>query len=195
NANWGEEADVEKYFGMMKTQFVDKGIPVILGEYGAYKRNLNPPSDQELNHTSVEYFLRYVTKSASEKGIITYYWDTPGGLFNRSTGAIRDRGVLNAIIQEESSNSSMGFSKQSENNLRFFPNPFNDEINFSGNDLENIRQIDIYNVTGNRVETIEPSATQKTIQMGATLKHGIYFVKVSGTKGAVMYKIVKNSNS
>ncbi|HPR30597.1 MAG TPA: cellulase family glycosylhydrolase [Prolixibacteraceae bacterium] len=194
NANWGEEADVEKYFGMMKTQFIDKGIPVILGEYGAYKRKLNPPSDQELHNASVEYFLRYVVKSASEKGIITYYWDTPGGLFNRSTGAIRDRGMLNAIMQVESNSSSFGYFKQRGVDFWLFPNPFHDEIIFSGNDLENIRQIDIYNVTGNRIETIEPSVLEQTIPMGASLQNGIYFVKVSGIEGAVMYKIVKNSH-
>jgi hypothetical protein len=83
----------------MKTKFVDKGIPVILGEYGAYKRKLSLPSDQELHNASVEHYLRYVSKSTTSKGIIPFYWDTPGGLFNRSTGAVKDRGILNAILQ------------------------------------------------------------------------------------------------
>lgn len=99
NATWGEESDVEKLFGMMKTKFVDKGIPVIIGEYGAYKRKLSPPSDQALNNASVEYYHRYIVSSTTSKGIIPFLWDTPGGLFNRSTGAIKDRGVLNAIMQ------------------------------------------------------------------------------------------------
>jgi hypothetical protein len=42
NATWGEESDVEKYFGWMKTKFVDKGIPVIIGEYGAYNASSVP---------------------------------------------------------------------------------------------------------------------------------------------------------
>ena len=99
NASWGEENDVDKNFGKMKSQFVDKGIPVIIGEYGACKRKLRAPSDQALHDASVEYYHRYVVKSATSKGIIPFLWDVPGGLFNRRTGAVKDRGVLNAIMQ------------------------------------------------------------------------------------------------
>jgi endoglucanase len=99
NATWGEESDVEKYFGYMKKKFVDKGIPVILGEFGAYKRELSPPSDQMLNNVSVEYYYKYVVKSAISKGIIPYCWDTPGGLYNRHNGMIIDKGIVDAIMQ------------------------------------------------------------------------------------------------
>jgi len=98
NATWGEENDVEKFFGMMKTKFVDKGIPVIIGEYGAYKRKLGSTSDKALHDASVEYYHRYVIKSATSKGIIPFLWDTPGGMFNRSNGKIIDHGVINAIM-------------------------------------------------------------------------------------------------
>ena len=39
---WGSEADkklLTKYMDMMKTTFVDKGIPVIIGEYGCTTKN------------------------------------------------------------------------------------------------------------------------------------------------------------
>ena len=98
NSTWGEESDVEKFFGYMKTKFVDKGIPVIIGEYGAYKRKLSPPSDQSLNNASVEYYHNYIVKSSTSKRIVPFFWDTPGGLFNRSTGAIHDRSILKAIM-------------------------------------------------------------------------------------------------
>src|ERR1035437_9570218 len=64
NATWGEESDVEKNFGKIKEQFVDKGIPVIIGEFGAGKRKLVPPSDQALNNASVDSYYKYVVKSA-----------------------------------------------------------------------------------------------------------------------------------
>ncbi len=99
NSTWGEESDMEKFFGYMKTKFVDKGIPVIIGEYGAYKRKLSPPSDQSLNNASVEYYHNYIVKSTISKRIVPVFWDTPGGLFNRSTGAIQDRSILNAIME------------------------------------------------------------------------------------------------
>jgi endoglucanase len=99
NATWGEENDVEKYFWLMKTKFVDKGVPVIIGEYGAWKRKLSPPSDQSLHNASIEYYHRYVVKSATSKGIIPFIWDTPGGLFDRNNGTITDRGITDAILQ------------------------------------------------------------------------------------------------
>jgi len=99
NASWGEEKDVDKNFGKMKAQFVDKGIPVILGEFGAGKRKLSPPSDQALNNASVESYYKYVVKSAVSKGLIPICWDVPGWLFNRNTGAILDWGIIKAIKQ------------------------------------------------------------------------------------------------
>jgi len=99
NASWGEENDVDKNFGKMKAQFVDKGIPVIIGEFGAGKRKLSQPSDQALNNASVESYYRNVVKSAVSKGLIPICWDVPGWLFNRSTGAILDQGIIKAIKQ------------------------------------------------------------------------------------------------
>jgi hypothetical protein len=99
NATWGEESDVEKNFGKMKARFVDKGIPVIIGEFGAGKRKLSSPSDQALNNASVDSYYKYVVKSAVSKGLIPICWDVPGWLFNRNTGAILDRGIINAIMQ------------------------------------------------------------------------------------------------
>ncbi len=99
NATWGEESDVEKNFGNMKAKFVDKGVPVIIGEFSAGKRKLRPPSDQVLHNASVEYYYRYVVKSAISKGLIPICWDVPMGLFDRRTGALRDRGVMKAIKQ------------------------------------------------------------------------------------------------
>ena len=99
NASWGEENDVDKNFGKMKAQFVDKGIPVIIGEFGAGKRKLSQPSDQALNNASVESYYRHVVKSAVSKGLIPICWDVPGWLFNRSTGAILDQGIIKAIKQ------------------------------------------------------------------------------------------------
>ncbi len=95
NATWGEEADMERFFALTKSQFVNKGIPVILGEFGAYKRSNIP--DQALHNSSVEYFNHYVVKTALKNGLIPYYWDT-GGMINRSNGGVKDRGVLDALL-------------------------------------------------------------------------------------------------
>lgn len=96
NATWGEEDDLNDLFQITHQQFVAKGYPVILGEFGAYKRTNIP--DQELHNASVEYFNKYVVQACLENGFIPFYWDT-GGMINRHTGAILDPGVLNALLE------------------------------------------------------------------------------------------------
>ena len=59
NATWGEEADLDKFFLSMKTQFVDKGIPVVLGEFAAIRRDLTGDA-LTLHLASRAYFLKYL---------------------------------------------------------------------------------------------------------------------------------------
>jgi endoglucanase len=99
NATFGEEEMIDSLFAGLKSKFVDKGIPVILGEFAAYRRKISDPENQALNHKSVEYFNRYVVQAAINNGIIPYYWDTPMNLFNRRTGAIMDKGVIEAMME------------------------------------------------------------------------------------------------
>ena len=112
NATWGEENDVERLFGLMKTQFVDQGIPVILGEFGAFRRKLEPPSDQNLHNQSIDYFYHYVVQSATSKGLIPYCWDVNMGLFDRSTGIVLDQGVLDAMMDSRKEGSDVTQIKQ-----------------------------------------------------------------------------------
>jgi aryl-phospho-beta-D-glucosidase BglC (GH1 family) len=99
NAKWGEESTIDEKLGLMKQQFADKGIPVIIGEFGAYKRKLPYGADQQLHNASVEYFQQYFVRSAVSKGFVPFYWDVNMGLFDRSKGKIRDKEILKAIMQ------------------------------------------------------------------------------------------------
>jgi aryl-phospho-beta-D-glucosidase BglC (GH1 family) len=99
NAKWGEESTIDEKLNLMKRKFADKGIPVIIGEFGAYKRKLKSPSDQKLHNESVEYFQQYFVKSAVSKGFVPFYWDVNMGLFDRSKGEILDREIVKAIMQ------------------------------------------------------------------------------------------------
>jgi endoglucanase len=102
NATWGEEADVDKFFLMMKTQFVDKGIPVILGEFGAIKRNLTGDA-LTLHLKSRADFLKYVVKQSRVNGMVPFYWDAGNlgtntmSLFDRSNNTIYDSQALTAL--------------------------------------------------------------------------------------------------
>lgn len=102
NATWGEEADLDKFFKSMKTQFVDKGIPVILGEFGAIKRDLSGEA-LTLHLNSRAYFLKTVVKQAKANGIIPFYWDAGGmgtnssAIFNRTNNTVFDAQALTAL--------------------------------------------------------------------------------------------------
>lgn len=96
NATWGEEAYVAESYAKLKTKFTDKGIPVILGEYGAYRRST--PLDMAKHQASVDHWATYTTAQANANGVQTYWWDT-GGLINRNTNAVQDQRTLDALKQ------------------------------------------------------------------------------------------------
>lgn len=100
NATWGEEGDVNNSFGKMKTKFVDKQIPVIMGEYGAYRRggSKNVPKDLATHNDAVDYWLTYVTKQAIVNGIKPFFWDT-GGALDRRNNTVLDKRTIDAIIE------------------------------------------------------------------------------------------------
>jgi endoglucanase len=99
NATWGEESTIDEKFESMNRKFADKGIPVIIGEFGAFKRKLNPPANQKLHNASIEYFQEYVVRSAIRNGLVPFYWDVNMGLFDRRSGKLLDSGILKAIMQ------------------------------------------------------------------------------------------------
>ncbi|MGA3286243.1 MAG: cellulase family glycosylhydrolase [Bacteroidota bacterium] len=98
NATWGEESSVDSYFQSMKTKFVDKGIPVVLGEFSAIRRSSLTGDALTLHLASRAYYFKYVTKQAKANGLLPYYWDT-GSLLNRNNNTVLDQQALDALIQ------------------------------------------------------------------------------------------------
>lgn len=103
NPSWGEEAYTDSVFDLMKSQFVDKNIPVLLGEFGAVKRTTLTGESLRLHILSRRTFYQYVVSSATARGLIPVVWDqgAKGNLtmsvFDRKTGGCYDLGLLNAI--------------------------------------------------------------------------------------------------
>ncbi|UTN05056.1 glycoside hydrolase family 5 protein [Flavobacterium bizetiae] len=105
NASYGEEADLDKTFKLMKTQFVDKGIPVLLGEFGAIRRTSLTGDALTLHLNSRAYYLKTVVKTAKANGLLPFYWDEGSlgdnsfGIINRSNNTVFDTQALNALIE------------------------------------------------------------------------------------------------
>lgn len=90
-------ADVIKQFQKMKTQFADKGVPVILGEYGvAVSTGLG--ANQEAHDKSRQQWNEVVTREAKNHGLVPFLWDT-GGLLNRNNGNLKDNYVMDGVMK------------------------------------------------------------------------------------------------
>ena len=73
NATWGEEQWMQNQMQSLKTTFVDRGYPVIIGEYGAQWRSLT--ANQSEHDASVKAFFRDINRLAVNSGIVTFAWD------------------------------------------------------------------------------------------------------------------------
>lgn len=107
NASSGE-ADMQKQFAKVKAQFVDNGIPVVLGEYGAYPNqhlaDQQTDADKAAILKSRVSFYNCVNKYGVSAGILPFAWDT-GELIDRSSGSVLVPEIVNAIIEGASSSS------------------------------------------------------------------------------------------
>lgn len=103
NPTWGEESFVDSVFTLMKAQFVDKNIPVLLGEFGAIKRTHLTGAAYALHVQGRRTFYEHVAKSAKAHGILPVAWDAGGlgentmSIFDRRAETIFDLGLLNAL--------------------------------------------------------------------------------------------------
>lgn len=91
NATWGEEAEMKKQLEMMKTNFVDKGYPVVIGEFGANWRDLSSLSgeSQEKHDASIRAHYRELHRLCKEMGsMVPMTWDTNYTSRNGTTGCM-----------------------------------------------------------------------------------------------------------
>jgi aryl-phospho-beta-D-glucosidase BglC (GH1 family) len=99
NDGWGQEDFVVTQFDKVKARFVDKGVPVIIGEYGA--------CHQEGFEDYRRYYMEYVTKAAVDRRLVPIYWDNGAegsggekfGLFSRSTYSPLHPKLLEAMMR------------------------------------------------------------------------------------------------
>lgn len=106
DCSWGEESSMLSQLQKMENKFVNKGIPVVLGEYGAYpeehisKVNVTFSDDEIATiKASREYWYQCFSKYTNQTGILPFVWDT-GELINRNTGEVKDgkQYIIDAIL-------------------------------------------------------------------------------------------------
>ncbi len=92
---WGTDDDyreLDRQMNMIKSSFVDKGIPVILGEYGCSKNNKD--------EGSVRRFISSVCEAAlSCGGICPVLWDTTALHYDRNSHKMVDRQLHVTLLE------------------------------------------------------------------------------------------------
>ena len=93
-----QEYDIVALFDRLKSKFLSKGIPVIIGEFGAINKN---------NEDDRAKWAEFYTKTASSYGVPCVWWDNnqfaPGeehfGLFDRSSKSITYPKIMAALLK------------------------------------------------------------------------------------------------
>ena len=157
-STWGTEADFAELYqqmDMMKTTFIDKGIPVIIGEYGCPIKNKEPDS--------VRLFLSSVCKEAYERQLCPIMWDITGIQYNRDTCELNDKELkelLMAIPEKSESvkydiNNDGKFSIADLVNLNTWIIRSEELKNSSAADLNNDGEIDSFDLVLLRQEFVK----------------------------------------
>ena len=91
--NWGTDAEykeLNRNMDMMKEHFVDKGIPVIIGEYGSATRGKE--------EGAVKRFLTAVCEAAYTRGMCPVLWDITDVFYNRRKAEFVDQDLLEGLM-------------------------------------------------------------------------------------------------
>lgn len=92
-SEWGSEADyaeLNKYMDMMKTTYVDKGVPVIIGEFAAATRN---KTDEMLR-----LYLSSVCAAGYTRGMCPVLWDVTDVCYIRREAKFKDPVLLEELM-------------------------------------------------------------------------------------------------
>lgn len=91
--SWGTEGDYKELnnnMARLKLKCVDKGIPVIVGEYGA--------SATGRTQDVVRLFTVSVAEAVYKRGMCPMLWDGPGGQYNRETFQFNDPELVERMM-------------------------------------------------------------------------------------------------
>lgn len=90
---------VQAQMAKMKTAFFDKGIPVLIGEFGANQRWA--VGQDALHDASIKAYYKSVVESAINNGCIPVVWDTNSNLgmtaINRATLKVGNKNMMDGI--------------------------------------------------------------------------------------------------
>ena len=99
SCTWHTEETIEKEISAIKSTLVDKGIPVIMGEFAVMDRTLS--GDMQTEECRANYY-RFLTKTAKNYGIVPVLWDTPDGnmsVIDRDNATVGNRTAMEGLLR------------------------------------------------------------------------------------------------
>ncbi|MBN1301014.1 MAG: cellulase family glycosylhydrolase [Melioribacteraceae bacterium] len=195
---WANESYADAQFQKMRTKFIDKGIGVLLGEYGVISR-ISMGSD-ELNREFAgyrKYYMEYITTSLVNHGLVPVVWDNGYlgdygfGLFNRSTGEKVYTDIINALVNAEDTTNitDVGINREYINPSEYslgqnYPNPFNPStkiVYLLGN--SGFTRITVFDALGRKIKTlvedVMPTGKHIVELNGDGLVSGVYYCRMT----------------
>jgi endoglucanase len=96
-----EESYLQAQFTKLKTNFADRGYPVLIGEWAGQPK----PAESDLtglyidqNFRSVTYYDKFMANTISSFGFSGTYFAGQNDLFDATTGAVLNQTKLNAVL-------------------------------------------------------------------------------------------------
>ena len=89
----------------MRTKYTSKGIPVIIGEFGALWRTMPEGENQEKHDASIYSWYYTLCRYAVHNGLVPFVWDTNAcqrpsmDVLNRKTLTVFNQHALDGILQ------------------------------------------------------------------------------------------------
>ena len=91
---WGDSADIaglERNVQLLKTRFIDNGVPVIVGEYGCFGKNKT--------RDTIESYLLDVSTRLYAIGACPILWDTTGDEYDRTAYKFRRPEFIEKLLE------------------------------------------------------------------------------------------------
>lgn len=169
-----DEQSIKDNFASLNAAFVDKGYPVILGEYGAIRRTLSASEGDQAKHDeSRQYWYRLITAEAMQDGVIPFAWDTNATgsntmtIVNRRDGSVYDQYDLDGI--------TAGVSEAKEDYESTYPAPPTTAISLVS--AEKCSEGTVYDLCGRAVKNHVSSFREANLPRGIYLFQGKKYVK------------------
>ncbi|WP_157975947.1 cellulase family glycosylhydrolase [Lewinella sp. IMCC34191] len=196
--DWGQEDYHDDLFARVKAEWVDEGVPVILGEFGVVRRSSLTGQERADHLASRAYYLDYIVSEARENGIVPVYWDNGWAgdngfaLFDRTTGASVDQGAVDALTADLlSANPFVPTNQIADYGILTGANPFSGTTQLTIGRPEAVRDLRVLDIYGREMPVAAYRTGSATVMIGETYPRGTYIVLLNGERGRQSIPLIK----